>query len=371
MSDKTPARGVALAGRAAATLADAASIPFEGGSVEFPATTIHRAFGVGVGDNGEQRLEGSKSISCGLLVLDETSMVDARMLALILERSEFRHLALVGDPDQLPPIGAGAPFADFIAQGLAPVTRLAGNYRAETRGVHALTTTVKTLAQDISPPSLSGFAKLGGFAFRDVARDQRAKFVGDLWADFIRRGVSPHEVAILYPKQAGEDGLRKLNASVRAALARSSPIEAGDLLLVTENNYRAQSPDGREITIMNGERCEVVAVGRDFIDLRFPASRVEDERIARVLHEGVAMPEGFAFGYAMSVHKAQGSQFQHVIVVTAAADRFVQRPSLYTAISRARQSLTIVGDEDEFWSAAIKDAPRRVTLLSMFGLNGD
>jgi ATP-dependent exoDNAse (exonuclease V) alpha subunit len=141
--------------------------------------------------------------------------------------------------------------------------------------------------------------------------------------------------------------------------------------LVTENNYRAQSPDGREITIMNGERCEVAAIGRDFLDLRFLASRVEEERLARVIHEGDAMPEGFAFGYAMSVHKAQGSQFQHVIVVTAPGGRFVQRPSLYTAISRARQSLTIVGDEDEFWSAAIKDASRRTTLLSMFGLNGD
>ena len=76
------------------------------------------------------------------------------------------------------------------------------------------------------------------------------------------------------------------------------------------------------------------------------------------------MPDGFAWGYAMSVHKFQGSQALYIIVVTAAPDRFVQKPSIYTAVSRAQRSLTIVGDEAEFWRGAAKPARTRRTLLS-------
>ena len=124
-------------------------------------------------------------------------------------------------------------------------------------------------------------------------------------------------------------------------------------------------PTGERIAIFNGERCTIIGRGPDFIDALFPGGTGRPDRIARLLQEGERPPEGATYGYAMTVHKAQGSQFDFVAVVTARADQFVSRPSIYTAASRALKRLIIIGDETELIACAEKAPKRRRTLLSL------
>jgi ATP-dependent exoDNAse (exonuclease V) alpha subunit len=197
---------------------------------------------------------------------------------------------------------------------------------------------------------------------------------GKLWGDLVDGGASPHELAVITPRNVGGDGTETLNRDIRLALGFGPAPQVGDLLIVTKNNYRAlAAPDhcenGEEdetgrVAIFNGERCEIIRVEGDIIDALFPGSRTTAERRARFLANGDRPPEGTAFGYAMTAHKAQGSQFKFVVLVTARPDRFVSKASIYTAASRARERLFIVGDEGEFVDSVGRLKPPRRTLLS-------
>ena len=268
--EATPAQGVALAGRAAQALRLSASIRRPKGATVFPASTIHKAYfapvqseaAARVARDGERGPRGRSGIvHTGMLVVDESSMLNARLMALVHdpERSRFRRMVLVGDPEQLPPIGEGAPFTDIIARGLAPVTYLDRNYRAECPALHDINETVRSIADEKRPPSLERIAKGGGLAFVPVEnKAARPGVVAGLWRSLIERGVSPFDAAVLFPKQAGESGLKKLNAAIRRALGFGSAIEPGDVLLCVSNDYRAVTKDGGTTTILNGERAEVV-----------------------------------------------------------------------------------------------------------------
>ena len=168
-------------------------------------------------------------------------------------------------------------------------------------------------------------------------------------------------------------GIITANRLVRKALGfPDNRIAEGDLLLVTVNDYDAACSEGSGTEeIFNGERCEVVHAGGDFIDVEFPTTSDGISRHVRlILNEGGddaydSLPDGVDFGYGMSTHKAQGSQFKHVIIV---AERgytkgIVQRSNIYTGVSRAIDHVTIVGPLDDFISAVKQDDVRRQTLL--------
>ena len=129
--------------------------------------------------------------------------------------------------------------------------------------------------------------------------------------------------------------------------------------------------DGREalektVASCEGARCEITGSSPGTrSDAVFPGARGRSERVVCFLHNSEGPPEGTAHGYAMTVHKAQGSQFDHVILVTDWPDRFVSRASVYTAVSRARKRLTIVGDETELAECAEREGKARRTYLSL------
>lgn len=367
--------GVALAGRAASMLHDAASIR----SLDFPAATIHRALGLDVDADGLDDPASQRTIDAPVLVIDESSMVNSILLARVLDETSAEHVVLLGDVDQLPPIGGGAPFADMIAAGLAPVTRLERNYRTDLAGIRGLARAIG----DGDVDEIGPFVEAGGVAYYEEAfgvdgwksaaggrgRGSRGAAAGKLWRDLIKqRGASPHEIAVITPRNVGDEGTAALNRDIRAALDFEGALAVGDLILVTKNQYDAPTPDGKKgVDIFNGERCTVIKRRGDFFDGLFPGASARPKRVVRFLHDGEKPPEGTAYGYALTVHRAQGSQFDHVILVTARPDRFVSRASVYTATSRARKELTIVGDEEELAACARRDEKRRRTFLSTIG----
>jgi exodeoxyribonuclease V alpha subunit len=349
---ETPIQGVALAGRAASTLANAASI----GGVKFNAATIHRAFGLApdAGDLDDAP-KASREVSCAVRIIDESSMINAQLLALILRSTQAEHVVFVGDVDQLPPIGPAAPFGDMIARGLVPVTRLKGAYRSDGAHIRNFLACVRN----------GGRGRRGGSDFIPARSGERGALAGERWRELIQAGVDPHDIAVITPQNVRDDGTRALNLDIRQALKLLDRITVGDMIMATRNDYRAPLAEREETTeIFNGERAIVVNCGEDFIDAAFPATGRSDSRTVRFLSDG-GPPEKTAYGYAMTAHKAQGSQFAHVIMVTSPRAYFQSRASIYTAASRAKRTLTTIGGEGELQRVIAKADRRRATYLAM------
>ncbi len=201
--------------------------------------------------------------------------------------------------------------------------------------------------------------------YRSYPTGERGRRAGKIWRALRASGVRDDDIAVITPRNNGEDGTEALNAAIREALGFPSRVSIGDLLLVTANNYRAVTPDDETVEIYNGERCVVIETGPDFIDGKFAPSATRAVHNVRFRCDGVSPPGNTSFGYALTAQKAQGSQFDHVVLVGAPPDRFQSRSGLYTAASRAREKLYIVGDENELWRVAQKPDRQRRTLLSI------
>ena len=119
-----PILGVAYAGRAASVLQNAATLP----DAPFTAMTIHRALGIGREADGLAAIRGRKGIDAPALIIDECSMLPVDLLAAVIENNNAEHIVLLGDVDQLPPVGAGNPFTDLIAKDRIAITRLEHNH---------------------------------------------------------------------------------------------------------------------------------------------------------------------------------------------------------------------------------------------------
>jgi ATP-dependent exoDNAse (exonuclease V) alpha subunit len=163
-------------------------------------------------------------------------------------------------------------------------------------------------------------------------------------------------------------------------------LVVGDILLITQSDYEAaivpgfpqvsQEEDGCEV-IFNGELCEIINVGSDFIDVEFEENCDGIRHVRLPLNDGIdavsRLPGGVAFGRAMSVHKGQGSQFRAVIVPTERGnDRFgiIQKSIIYTAVSRGIDMVIVVGNFDDLVHAAITPDLPRNTLLRDWLIEG-
>lgn len=285
-----------------------------------------------------------------LIIVDESSMLNLRLAEVLLAGlAESTHVVLVGDADQLPPIGAGKPFEDLIASGAAPVVRLTQIFRQAARSM------ITTAAHEINqgrPPHLEPESDQDhDFFFIDRATPERAlETVVEVVAERVpaRFGFDPvREVQVLAPMYRGAVGIDALNERLQARLnpdgkrALSDRFRIGDRLIQTRNSH--------ELGLMNGS---IVFLRRDDPD---------QEAIVVDTDEGgsLVIPYGetatLRLAYAISVHKAQGCEVPVVVgVCHRSHSRMLTRPLLYTAITRARSSCVLVGDR-----AALEAAVRR------------
>ena len=285
-----------------------------------------------------------------LAIVDESSMLNLRLIEVLLGGlAESTHVVFVGDADQLPPIGAGKPFEDLIASGVAPVVRLTQIFRQAARSM------ITTAAHEINrgrPPHLQPQGDQDhDFFFIDRLSPERAlETVVEVVAERApsRFGVDPiREVQVLAPMYRGAVGIDALNERLQARLnpdgkaAVSERFRIGDRLIQTRNSH--------ELGLMNGS----------IVFLR--ADDPEEEAIVVDTDDGgeLLIPYGetptLRLAYAISVHKAQGCEVPVVVGICHRSHaRMLTRPLLYTAITRARSSCVLVGDP-----AALEMAIRR------------
>jgi exodeoxyribonuclease V alpha subunit len=278
-------------------------------------------------------------------------MLNLRLIEMLLGGlAESTHVVLVGDADQLPPIGAGKPFEDLIASGIAPVVRLTQIFRQAARSM--ITTAAHEINQGRTPHLSPEGDQDHDFFFIDRPNPERAlETVVEVVAERApnRFGVDPiREVQVLAPMYRGAVGIDALNERLQARLnpdgkrALSDRFRVGDRLIQTRNSH--------ELGLMNGS----------IVFLR--ADDPDEEEILVDTDEGesLTIPYGetatLRLAYAISVHKAQGCEVPVVVgVCHRSHSRMLTRPLLYTAITRARSSCVLIGDMGALGMAVGRD----------------
>jgi exodeoxyribonuclease V alpha subunit len=317
------------------------------------AMTIHRALGYSP-DEGFQRDEQRPlSKDYDLIVVDEASMLSLELADAFFRAAGRCHVLLVGDTDQLPPIGPGRVLADLVDSDVVPRVHLTAIYRQAARSL------IIQSARRINggePPFLSlddARATLGAEAELDedfyfVGRQEPESIVQavvELVCERIplRYGLDARaDVMTLVPMRRGIAGLTALNAELEQRLNPGSQpvvvartgIRLGSRIVQTKNDY---TPD-REV--MNGEVAFVV----DWDEEEGEAVLSLDEGERHIVVPSDAL-ETYDLAWALTVHRAQGSQFPAVVAPWSSAYAvMLSRALLYTAVTRAQQLCVLVGE---------------------------
>ena len=336
-------------GRAARRLEDATG---------HPAATIHRLV---EWQPGEGPLRGAgHPIECDLLVADESSMLSLSVAAMLLDAlDEETHVVLIGDADQLPPVGAGKPFADVIESGRVPVTRLTHVFRQAARSL--IVQAAHAINRGEPPRTQATSSELRDFFFIERASDSdAADEIVSLATERLPRHYDAdpiREVQVLAPIYRGAVGVDALNERLRAKLnpdgvrCLDGSLRTGDKLIQTRNDYSTG--------LMNGQI--VIALGED--------EDGEDLLVETDTGERLAVPadrtHSLRPAYAISVHKSQGCEMPVVIVpVHTSHTALLSRNLLYTAVTRARRACVLVGQRQAVTRALRRaDAFRRNSRL--------
>jgi len=346
----TVARGarvllVAPTGRAAVRMTEATGMR---------ASTVHSALGWIPGEGPTH--DEDDPLRCDLLIVDETSMANLELLLTLLRAvGGDTNVVLVGDADQLAPVGAGKPFAELVASGLVPTARLTHIFR------QAAGSMIVQGAHSIRRGEAPDFAAGEGMR-RDLFLVERADPVGarreivDLVASRLpaHYGIDPiRDIQVFAPVYRGELGIDRLNEALREALnpdgapVRGGRLRLGDKLMLTGRNLH-------ELGLMNGTLLRL-------LDEVTAADAGDDEEAALILAAEDAIfrlpPEDadrLKLAYACSVHRGQGIELPVAVIVAhqAAGAFFLRREMLYTAITRAKLATVIVGTRDVLARAA-------------------
>lgn len=305
------------------------------------------------------------------------------MLSLDLADALFRaigpdmHVLLVGDPDQLPPVGAGKVLSDLIGlTGVVPRVHLTKIHRQAAKSMIIQNSRrinsgkLPFLSHDEAEASLGLTGMDRDFFFIPRAdHDATRQFVVDLVADRLPRksGLDPRrDILVLAPQKKGRVGIEILNKELEDRLntlpngdkpqmvVPTKHIRVGSRIVQNKNDYT----EGREI--MNGE----IAIVKDFNDDEKEALLVLDDGDREVWVPTASM-DTFTLAWAMSVHKSQGSEAKCIVApVSTAHYSMLSRALLYTAITRAREMCIMVGEKKALQMGVNKvDMKKRNSLL--------
>ncbi|MGA4542474.1 ATP-dependent RecD-like DNA helicase [Uniformispora flossi] len=305
------------------------------------AATVHRLLELKPG--GDAAYDQDRPLDADLVVVDEASMLDLLLAnKLVKAVPPGAHLLFVGDVDQLPSVGAGEVLRDLLAAQPVPRVRLTRVFRqAQKSGV-------VTNAHRINagrPPVTDGLADF--FLFPVEEAEDAAKLTVDVVAERIPRrfGLDPRrDVQVLAPMHRGPAGAGALNLLLQQTLTPGRPglaekrfggrtFRIGDKVTQIRNNY-----DKGSSGVFNGTGG--VVTGLDPVDQTLTVRTEEDEDIA---YDFAELDE-LAHAYAVTIHRSQGSEYPAVVVpLTTSAWMMLQRNLLYTAVTRAKKLVVLVG----------------------------
>ncbi len=331
-------------------------------STGYPAQTIHSLLRIKADeddDNEEKETHGEK-LECKLVVVDEVSMIDTFIaLALIDAIPTNCKIVFVGDADQLPSVGAGAVLSEIIASGRIPVVKLDTVFR------QANTSRVAINAQKMRHAD-THLEYGDDFRFiKSEDLDESAEVLVNTYLQEVQK-YGLDDVALLSPyRQKTVTGVNQLNLVLREKINPASPSKAetshnkklfrvGDKIMQTKNNDFASNGDLGYITDI--KTCD----GETSIFINFGEGRLVEYDSSEL--------DNIDLGYATTIHKSQGSEYKSVIISLQWAHFIMlNRPLIYTAITRSKKDCIIIG-EGRALAMSIKktEIDKRCTNLALY-----
>jgi len=321
------------------------------------AATIHRLLGASIDESGEHVFDRDETdtLDADAVIVDESSMIDILLMCALLKAMKpGSRLIMVGDADQLPPVGPGSMFADVIRSDIVPTVALTKIFRqAEESGIIGCAHNVNN---GVMPDLSAKYPDL--FFMRRTSETQLAETVAQLYGERLPKnmGISHTNIQVLSPTRKRTSGTVALNELLREKVNPKSIhkkekqsgefiFRIGDRVMQIRNNYDIlwESADKKVSGsgVFNGD----VGVIKD-IDLEKEVVTVafEDDKLVSYIFD--QLPE-LEPAFAMTVHKSQGSEYSAVILaMTSAAPVLLTRSVLYTAMTRAKDLLVIVGNPE-------------------------
>jgi exodeoxyribonuclease V alpha subunit len=337
-------------GRAAKRLAEATGRP---------ASTVHRLLKYQPGDEGFQH-DHENPLDAGLVIVDEISMLDVALAHHLVKaiRPPTR-LLLVGDPDQLPSVGAGSVLADLIASERVPLARLTHIFRQSQSSLIVTNAHHVLNGEPIELPD-KGVRDADFYLFPEDEPARCAELLVEVVTERIPRNFGfdwTKDVQVLAPMYRGACGVEVLNEKLREAqgvggreVQHGARIwRVGDRVIHTRNDY--------EKDVFNGDMGRIASVSADgIVTVRYP-----EQAVTYVRGELSDLSPAFA----ITVHRSQGGEFPVVVMPLVTQHwMMLQRNLLYTAITRARQLVVLVGSRRALSMAiANADQSARESLL--------
>ena len=321
------------------------------------ASTIHRLLEASIDPHTGKMFfvrDEDNPLKADAVIVDEMSMVDVELLASLLRAIPAgKRLILVGDPDQLPPVGPGFPFNDMLRSGVLPTARLTEIFRQAQQSLIVMN------AHRVNRGEMPELRVTNSdfFFMRRQREDAVLQLIRDLCTTRLPKnmGIPAEQIQVLSPTRKGGAGTGELNRMLQAALNPPSQekkekqfgdyiFREGDRVMQIRNNYDIiwKKTDGSAVGtgIFNGDVGVITAID--------PAAQtltvIYDDREAT--YDFTQMNE-LEPAYAMTVHKSQGSEYRCVILTCWNGSPYLlSRSVLYTAITRARELLILVGREE-------------------------
>ena len=321
------------------------------------ASTIHRLLEASI-DPATGKMffvrDGDNPLKADAVIVDEMSMVDVELLhALLQSVPQGKRLILVGDADQLPPVGPGFPFSDMLRSQRLPTVRLTEIFRQARQSLIVMN------AHRVNQGQLPELRAVNSdfFFMRRKSEESVRELIRDLCSKRLPQnmGIPPEQIQVLSPTRKGGVGTMELNRTLQEALNPASPdkperrfgeyvFRKGDRVMQIRNNYDIlwKKTDGSAAGcgIFNGD----IGTIRELDPEAETMTIVFDDREAE--YDFTQLNE-LEPAYAVTVHKSQGSEYRAVILsVWNGSPYLLTRSILYTAITRARELLILVGREE-------------------------
>lgn len=325
-----------------------------------PSATIHRHLGM-TGDDDTSHLDDY--LDADFIIVDEFSMVDTWLANQLLSNiSSNSKILIVGDADQLPSVSPGQVLADLLKIPLLPQTKLTKIYRQGEDST--IVTLASQIQQGILPADFT--EKKADRSYFEATSEYIPDMIKKIVAAAIRSGIPAQDVQVLAPMYRGPAGIDQINQLMQDLI---NPSEKDQLVFEAPDcQYRQGDKvihlvNDAESNVFNGDLGYIT----DLLPGKYTDSK-QDELTINFDGNEIIYPRSewykIRLAYAMSIHKSQGSEFPVVILpITRSSHRMLQRNLVYTAITRAKSKLILLGEKAAFDYAAKNTGTARKTYL--------
>lgn len=325
-----------------------------------PSATIHRHLGM-TGDDDISHLDDY--LDADFIIVDEFSMVDTWLANQLLSNiSSHSKILIVGDADQLPSVSPGQVLADFLQIPLLPQTKLTKIYRQSEDST--IVTLASQIQQGVLPADFT--EKKADRSYFEAPSEYIPDMIKKIVAAAIRSGIPAQDVQVLAPMYRGPAGIDHINQLMQDLI---NPAENDQLIFEAPDcQYRQGDKvihlvNDAENNVFNGDLGYIT----DLLPAKYTDSK-QDEMTINFDGNEIIYPRSewykIRLAYAMSIHKSQGSEFPVVLLpITRSSYRMLQRNLIYTAITRAKSKLILLGELTAFDYAAKNTGTARKTYL--------